>query len=479
MHATGSVKSAASFGPWGCFDGSLEWSCNELLPGNYDSPYAGQFVYIHPENYPTECLQSTQQYDSQGSVMGGINSRMNRVANEICQPQRSFYVLPDGNTATRTTDGNPTTKGHFSLWFYDGQSSGPLMTDAAVPLNNPELNGGKSKNSEPECSLLADQLYIWADSDTPRFSYAGDGIQLQTKGYVGVWSGDPNLDPYKYDLYSGAFLYRYDTQQSALVAARPRCFTGSNYGCSSGNQYFRYMNMMDTGYVAVCGGTSCNAVSHYFTIPGSSNYKSQTCGSGSNVRPWIPDGTEADGCGKKIQGKKYKCQKLTDLIVGDWIQNCYSNGNQCADKVPQKSGMLVHLAGSYDYQKEIGAFTRKMQIDVVPRRENPVFVKNFGDPCSSGLLSSAGWNQNPCPFFSNVQTVSGKTVISQESPTAVLPSSLDGMPFIEKISVTFNPRAGIDSMILEYYLDPTQAGKGKAPSTLVRRKFIVDISCTV
>jgi hypothetical protein len=467
MHATGSVKSAASFGPWGCFDGSLDWSCNELLPGKYDSPYAGQFVYIHPENYPTECLQNTKQYDSQGSVMGGINSRMDRVANEICQPQASYYVLPDGNTATSTSQ--------FSLWFYDGQSSGPLMTDAAVPLNSPDLNGGKSKNFQPECSLLADQLYIWADSDTPRFSYAGDGIQGSSTRNLGVWSGDPNLDPYKYNLYSGAFLYRYDAQQSALIAARPQCWTGSYYGCYD-NQYYRYINMMDTGYVAICGGASCNAVSHYFTIPGSPNYKSQTCGSGSNVRPWIPDNTEADGCGKKA---KYKCQKLNDQVVGSWIQNCYSNGYQCADKVSQNSGMLVHTFGSYDYQKEIGAFTRNMQIDVVPRRDNPVYVKNFGDPCSSTLLSGAGWNQNPCPFFSDVKTVSGKTVISQESPTAVLPSSLDGMPFIQKISVNFNPRAGIDAMILKYYLDPTQASKGERPITLVRRKFIFDISFQV
>jgi hypothetical protein len=225
----GSVKSAASFGPWGCFDGSLDWSCNELLPGNYDSPYAGQFVYIHPENYPTECLQSTKQYDSQGSVMGGINSRMDRVANEICQPQWSFYVLPDGNFNTDTFTG-----GQFSLWFYDGQSSGPLMTDAAVPLNSPDLNGEKSKNSKPECSLLADQLYIWADSDTPRFSYAGDDPSSKKGVYEGVWSGDPNLNPYKYNLYSGDFLYSYDTQESALVAGRPQCYSGSQYGCSHG-----------------------------------------------------------------------------------------------------------------------------------------------------------------------------------------------------------------------------------------------------
>lgn len=319
--------------PYQCFDGGIidNDECNQYNMVNI-SPFAGKFVRIYTDSTKTQCLQDTGETNGYSAV-GGVGSIMSKVASGPCDPNKMYYVLPDGNTEGNT--------GLFALWGYDYSSKspkGPLMTDGTHPL--PQVSGA--------VSLLANQMYLWGDSRIPYFTWSEIYSQDTSKrssqyGDNAKWfkwfpqyyydgpGGGNNLDPSK---YMSVYLWDYATDKNTLTGRITQTFYDRHYGDKpKSNQVTG-----EIGKLSVCRASSCNAIQTYYTISdgkswsdsGAGSWCNQPCGEGNKyIRPWIDVNgkypcpyTEYKGDnGCKDKGN---CQQLEFQYLTGWVSNCYS-----------------------------------------------------------------------------------------------------------------------------------------------------------
>jgi hypothetical protein len=317
--------------PYQCFDGRIvdNDNCNQYDMSGI-SPFAGKFVRLYTDSGKTTCLQDTGEMNGYSAV-GGTDSIMTKVASGPCDPNKMYYVLPDGNADGKT--------GTFALWGYDfssKSSKGPLMTDGSHPLP-------KAKNS---VSLRANQLYLWGDSPIPYFSWSGGYSQDSPKQKRSDQYGDNAkwfkwYPHYYYDGPGGGNAFDPSRYMSVYLWHQNNDYTLTGRITQIFNDGY-YSNHPksdsvsgDIGKLAVCRAASCYAVQTYNTIwdhkswsdSGAGSWCNEPCGENNKyIRPWIDVNgkyrcpyTDYKGCKDKGNCEQIKFQYLTG-----WVENCYS-----------------------------------------------------------------------------------------------------------------------------------------------------------
>jgi hypothetical protein len=119
--------------------------------------------------------------------------------------------------------------------------------------------------------------------------------------------------------------------------------------------------------------------------------------------------------------------------------------------VPTNAGILTGRFKPEEDCSIIGDFSEYIELEEVPLRYNPLYLTDLGNVCSPANLQKAGWRDaSTCPF-QKVAGVGGSNL--NGNLEFVIPPTLDGMPFLRKLTVLGNPRQGFASMRIEFY-DP-------------------------
>jgi hypothetical protein len=117
--------------------------------------------------------------------------------------------------------------------------------------------------------------------------------------------------------------------------------------------------------------------------------------------------------------------------------------------VPTNAGILTGRDNPEEDRPIIGDFSEYIELEEVPLRYNPLYLSDLGNVCSPANLQKAGWTDaSTCPFQS-VAGVGGSNL--NGNLELVVPPSLDGMPFLQTLTVLANPRQGFASMRIDFY----------------------------
>lgn len=136
--------------------------------------------------------------------------------------------------------------------------------------------------------------------------------------------------------------------------------------------------------------------------------------------------------------------------------------------VPINAGILTPKSNSQEDRNKVGDYSTYMEIEEVPLRYHPLYLSNMLDVCSPSNLQKAGWEDvSTCPLQS-VAGIGGNDL--NGNVELVVPSTLQGMPFLSKLRVFANPRMGFASMRMDFY-DPSGTKYNSVVRFFGKREF--------